>query len=799
MSKVCFHCDEAVPKGINLTTIIDNINQPMCCIGCQAVSQTIVDNNLTDYYRFRSAPAHKGEVLIPEQLQRNEILDDENLQNEFTYYHDGFKETILTIDGISCSACAWLIEMQISKLEGVNKINVNATTQRATVQWQESQVKLSDILSLIDKIGYHGLPFKASTAEKNNNKQAKNFIKRLGISGILMMQVMMIAFGLYFGAFSDMTEHNVMYLRWASFFLTLPIVSYGAFPFYKSAFFALKARQLSMDVPVSIAIILAFMASCWATFTQQGEVYFESVSMFTFLLLIGKFLEFRARSRAADVSANLLKLMPMTATKIEHGIEQFISANYLKADDIILIKPGETIPADSEIITGTSQINEAMLSGEQLPLKKTTLDNIFAGTINGDGNLTAKVNHNNQESFLSQLIRLSENAQSHKPKLAKLSDKIAQYFVALILMVTIATAIYWLNHDPAEAFWITLSVLVVTCPCALALATPTALTCATTQLNREGIMIKSAHVLETMPEVDAISFDKTGTLTTGEFTIVDVKTYGEYSNEASPEGRQQVLAIAAALEAHSAHPLAKAFSQFRDHNQTTTQVVVAPGAGISGEVNNQHYRIGKSSWLLNTNEHSAFSAQCVLMQGETLIAEFYLHDGLRADAKALVDSLHQQNIETSMLSGDHLQGCNKLQTLLNLTNVHANLSAQEKVNVIKQQQASHTVAMVGDGVNDSPVLGAAHLSIAMGSGTDIAKNGADVILLNNKLKGVQTLREVAIRTTRVIKQNYLWAFGYNAIVLPLAVTGHIAPYMAVIGMSASSILVVTNSLRLLKK
>ena len=799
MNKVCFHCDEAVPKGINLTTIIDNINQPMCCIGCQAVSQTIVDNNLTDYYRFRSAPAHKGEVLIPEQLQRNEILDDESLQNEFAYYHDGFKETILTIDGISCSACAWLIEMQISKLEGVNKINVNATTQRATVQWQESQVKLSDILSLIDKIGYHGLPFKASTAEKNNNKQAKNFIKRLGISGILMMQVMMIAFGLYFGAFSDMTEHNVMYLRWASFFLTLPIVSYGAFPFYKSAFFALKARQLSMDVPVSIAIILAFMASCWATFTQQGEVYFESVSMFTFLLLIGKFLEFRARSRAADVSANLLKLMPMTATKIEHGIEQFISANYLKADDIILIKPGETIPADSEIITGTSQINEAMLSGEQLPLKKTTLDNIFAGTINGDGNLTAKVNHNNQESFLSQLIRLSENAQSHKPKLAKLSDKIAQYFVALILMVTIATAIYWLNHDPAEAFWITLSVLVVTCPCALALATPTALTCATTQLNREGIMIKSAHVLETMPEVDAISFDKTGTLTTGEFTIVDVKTYGEYSNEASPEGRQQVLAIAAALEAHSAHPLAKAFSQFRDHNQTTTQVVVAPGAGISGEVNNQHYRIGKSSWLLNTNEHSAFSAQCVLMQGETLIAEFYLHDGLRADAKALVDSLHQQNIETSMLSGDHLQGCNKLQTLLNLTNVHANLSAQEKVNVIKQQQASHTVAMVGDGVNDSPVLGAAHLSIAMGSGTDIAKNGADVILLNNKLKGVQTLREVAIRTTRVIKQNYLWAFGYNAIVLPLAVTGHIAPYMAVIGMSASSILVVTNSLRLLKK
>ena len=799
MSKACFHCGEPVPNGINLLTNIESINQPMCCIGCQAVAQTIVDNNLTDYYRFRSAPAQKGEVLIPEQLQRNEILDDESLQSEFTYYHDGFKETILTIDGISCSACAWLIEMQVSKLDGINKITVNATTQRATVQWQESQVKLSEILSLIDKIGYHGLPFKASSAEKINKKQAKSFIKRLGISGILMMQVMMIAFGLYFGAFSDMAEHNVIYLRWASFFLTLPIVTYGAYPFYKSAFFSLKARQLSMDVPVSIAIVLAFLASCWATFTQQGEVYFESVSMFTFLILIGKFLEFRARSRAADVSANLLKLMPMTATKIEQGVERFISANHLKADDIILIKPGETIPADSEIITGTSQINEAMLSGEQLPLKKTTLDNIFAGTINGDGNLTAKVKHNNQESFLSQLIRLSENAQSHKPKLAKLSDKIAQYFVALILIVTIMTSIYWMQHAPAEAFWITLSVLVVTCPCALSLATPTALTCATTRLNREGIMIKSAHVLETMPEIDAMAFDKTGTLTTGEFTLVKVKTYGDFSGENASEGQQQVLAIAAALEAHSAHPLAKAFSPFRDFNQTTTQVVVAPGAGISGEVNNQHYRIGKSSWLLDDNNNTAYSAQCVLMQGEALVAEFYLHDGLRDDAKPLIEFLHQQDIETTMLSGDNLQGCDKLQSTLQLKSVQANLSAQDKVNAIKRQQATHTVAMIGDGVNDSPVLGAAHLSIAMGSGTDIAKNGADVILLNNKLKGVQTLRQVSVRTARIIKQNYLWAFGYNAIVLPLAVTGHIAPYMAVIGMSASSILVVSNSLRLLKK
>ncbi|MGB1262619.1 MAG: heavy metal translocating P-type ATPase [Cognaticolwellia sp.] len=799
MNIACFHCGEIVPNGTTLTALIDNKDQPMCCLGCQSVAQTIVDNNLTDYYRFRSAPAQKSPGLVPEQLQRNKVLDDESLQNEFAYYHEGYKETILTVEGISCSACAWLIEMQLSKLTGIHQINVNATTQRATVQWQEAQVKLSEILSVIDKIGYHALPFKASIAEDLNKKQAKSFIKRLGVSGILMMQVMMIAFGLYFGAFADMAAHNIMYLRWASLFLTLPIVTYGAFPFYKSAFFALKARQLSMDVPVAIAISLAFLASAWATVSQQGEVYFESVAMFTFLLLIGKFLEFRARTRAADVSANLLKLMPMTATKVEKGQECFIAATQLKADDIIIVKPGETVPADSEIISGTSQINEAMLSGEQLPLHKTTTDNIFAGTINGDGNLTAKVKHNNQQSFLSQLIRLSEHAQSHKPKLAKLSDKIAQYFVALILFVATLTALYWSQHQPAEAFWVTLSVLVVTCPCALSLATPTALTCATTRLNRDGILIKSAHVLETMPQVDAVAFDKTGTLTTGEFTIAQVVTYGQFSPTNNPQGEAQVLAIAAALEAHSAHPLAKAFSAFRNFSQRSSQVVVVPGAGISGQVNEQHYRIGKCSWLLGDKPHLSSTAQCVLMHNDELVAEFYLHDGLRDNAKALIEFLHNDNILTTMLSGDHLAGCNKLQTTLGLNSVQANLSAQDKVSAIKQLQSTHTVAMIGDGVNDTPVLGAAHLSIAMGSGTDIAKNGADVILLNNKLGSVQILRQVAECTARVIKQNYCWAFGYNAIVLPLAVAGYIAPYMAVVGMSASSILVVSNSLRLLKK
>ncbi len=824
MHSTCFHCNEVIPQGINLYVTIKQKQQPMCCIGCQAVAQTIVDNNLTQYYQFRTEPAQKGTDLIPKELQKlqlkkNKLLDEEVLQSEFVFHDKDSKEAILTVEGISCAACAWLIEMQLSKLEGVDKITVNATTQRAMVKWQDNILQLSEILNTIEHIGYQALPFKANEVEQRNKAISKVFIKRLGISGILMMQVMMIAVGLYFGAFSDMAEHNKVYMRWVSFILTVPIVSYGAFPFYIGAMNALKLKRLSMDVPVSIAIILAFSASAWATITEQGEVYFESVSMFTFLLLIGKFLEFRARSYAAQVSANLLKLMPMTATLIGKvssdslesnseeinvndkllgsGDEALVAAKQLVKGDMVLIKPGEVIPADGLIISGSSQVNEAMLSGEQIPVEKALGDNVFAGTINGDGNLIVQVKQPSNQSFLSQLIRLSEQSQANKPKLARISDKVAQYFVAIILITAIGTAIYWQQHLPEEAFWITLSVLVATCPCALSLATPTALTCATTRLNRDGIMVKSAHVMETMPNINCFAFDKTGTLTTGEFAInkIDISD-NKYSE-------REALAIAAALESHSEHPLAKPFIQHRDFNFTTQAITVQSGQGISGTVNGQYYRIGKASWLLTSKEHkknkSLMSASCVLVSRNRLIATFYLVDKIRDDAKALISNLNVGH-QTLMLSGDNQSACETVGQKLSIAQCYGNLSATDKMTVIKKQQEEKaTVAMIGDGVNDSPVFGAAHISMAMGCGTDIAKSGADVILLNNKLSSISTLNHISIKTKRVIFQNYLWAFGYNAIVLPLAVSGYITPYMAVIGMSLSSILVISNSLRLLKK
>lgn len=787
MSSTCYHCNEVIPKGIDLYVEINNDKKAMCCFGCQAVATTIIENGLSDYYKYRTEPANKTDNLLPEQLQQNNLLDDESIQNEFTYHQGDEKEVIVTIDGISCAACAWLIEKQINQLAGVVSINVNASSQRATIKWLYDKVKLSTILTAIDKIGYHALPFKANTAEQQNIETSKAFIRRLGVSGILMMQVMMIAIGLYFGAFSGMDEHNLVYLRWTSMLLCAPIILYGALPFYTGALKAIKAKRLSMDVPVSIAIILAFSASCIATIKQTGEVYFESVAMFTFLLLIGKFLEFRARSQAAQASANLLKLMPMTATKLVDGKEQFIAVKHLNVGDLISVKPGENIPADGIITEGNSQVNEAMLTGESKPVNKSPQQQVFAGTLNGDSHLTIKVNKTVNDSFLSQLIRLSEQSQHYKPKVALLSDKIAQYFVALILLCAISSAIYWFNHAPDEAFWITVAILVATCPCALSLATPTALTCATTKLNKEGILIKSGHVLETLPKIDTIAFDKTGTLTNGKFTLVDIKVISTEFD------KDTLLAIAACLEAYSEHPIAQAFKPYRDHQLTAKQVEVSSGFGIKANINGKTCAIGKISWLID--KHLEYSnAQCAMLIDGKLAAVFYLADELRQDTLSVLNALNTYQLY--LLSGDNQAGCDKVANELPITHIHHSLTANDKMALL--QQLNSTVAMVGDGVNDTPVFSAAHVSFAMGSGTDIAKNGADVILLNNKLSSLPKCLALADKTKKIIIENYAWAFGYNAIVLPLAMAGFITPYMAVIGMSASSILVISNSLRLLK-
>ncbi|WP_165735397.1 heavy metal translocating P-type ATPase [Pseudoalteromonas sp. C8] len=790
MSNSCFHCLENVPNGFSASVIIDDKAQPMCCIGCQAVAQNIVDQGMTDYYKYRTVRAGKVEQLVPEQLAFIKSYDNEDIQDEFIATNDNISEVLLSVEGITCAACAWLIEKQLLNLTSVKRVDVNTSTNRAMIQWDKTTTPLSEIITALAKIGYKAYPFQADTESQQKQQTAKAYIRRLGVAGLMTMQVMMFAFAMYFGMFSGMDSNFEQYFRWISLVLASPVILYSALPFLTNAINGLKAKQLNMDLPVSLAIFGAFGASCYATFMQVGEVYFESVCMFTFLLLLGKYLEFRARLKASEFTANLQKLLPLTARTInESGEELIIAAKKLKLNDVVLIKAGETIPADGELIKGKTTVDESMMTGEHQPVTKFIGHNVYAGCVNHDGVIEIKINKIGQNTLLNQIIRLQHNALTKRPKLVEITDKVAQWFIASLLIFASLTAIGWYQIDPEHAFWITISVLVATCPCALSLAIPTALTCAVATLTRKGVLIKQAHVLETLSQITLFAFDKTGTLTQGKFSLDEVDIIDKQYTKA------QALDIAAMLERYSEHPIASAFDEFTPAHRSLNNVEVHPGLGISAQDATNHYAIGKSGWFNSKKSN----AQASLYINKQVVARFYFVDKVKSDAKKLIDSLQSQNLTCHMLTGDASDAGQKVAKQLKLESVQFGCSPQDKQTAVEQWSSQNeVVAMVGDGVNDSPVFASAHLSIAMETGADISKNSADVVLLNSDLASIGHLLNVAKQTRRIIKQNLALSLLYNASILPLAALGLVAPWMAVIGMSASSIIVISNSLRLLK-
>ncbi|MFY8275114.1 heavy metal translocating P-type ATPase [Pseudoalteromonas sp. SSDWG2] len=788
--KQCFHCLEPVPAGFDATVEINANHQPVCCIGCQAVAETIIAQGMSDYYKYRTVSAGKVQQLVPEQLALIKSYDNESIQQEFISTHGDDKEVLLSVEGISCAACAWLIEKQLLAHQGVKRVDVNTSTHRAMIVWDDTLVKLSALIKSLAEIGYKSYPFQADNEAAQKQAQAQSFVRRLGVAGLMTMQVMMFAFAMYFGMFSGMEEGFEQYFRWISLTLATPVIFYSALPFLTNAITGLKAKQLNMDVPVSLAIFGAYFASCYATLTGTGEVYFESICMFTFLLLLGKYLEFRARLKASEFTANLQQLLPLTARVVTDSQEQLISAKLLKLGDIVRIKAGETIAADGEVVDGRSSVDESMMTGEHHPVSKRVGSQVHAGTVNHDGVLTIKVNKVGQNTLVNQIIRLQHNALSKRPRIAQITDKVAQWFVACLLVFASITAFSWYQIDPEHAFWITIAVLVATCPCALSLAIPTALTCAVANLTKRGVLIKEAHVLETATKLTTVGFDKTGTLTLGRFAITRTHMLSDEYEQA------QMMSLAASLESYSEHPIAKAFIDITPIHPLPEQVEIVTGFGISGRWQNRHVHLGKASWF---NTDHSINAQVVLFIEQQPVCAFYLQDQVRDHAHALQTALQSQGIKRIMLTGDSSDEGEKLAKQLDMDAYHCALLPQDKLALMQQwHNKGEICAMIGDGVNDSPVFNAAHLSIAMDSGADISKNTADVVLLNSDLRSVSQLVRVAKQTRRIIRQNLALSLCYNGAILPLAAMGWVAPWMAVIGMSASSIIVITNSLRLLR-
>ena len=787
MSESCYHCGEDVPAETDFKVEILGSIRPMCCPGCETVAQTIVDSGLVSYYQYRTAPAEKAD-LVPEQLLALSHYDNEDVQLEFVRNSENTSEVTLSLEGVSCAACAWLIEKQVSSQDGVYGIRVNTTTNRALLSWDNTKTKLSELLSAIHTLGYKAAPFEADKQEAAYHRSMKNYLYRLGVAGLATMQVMMLAVALYLEVFGNLEPEFKHYFRWVSLIFATPVLLYSALPFYINAWRSIKGRTLGMDVPVSIALLFAYVASLVATVTEQGEVFFESISMFTFFLLLGRFLEMRARRKAAAASGNLLKLVPAMATTLDG--EQ-IPVKTLKVGDKIRVLPGEHIPADGIVLSGRVHIDESMLTGESIHVVKNQGDSVFAGTLNGDESFELEVKSSKADSVISNIVRLQDEAQLSKPRIAEIADIVARYFVAVILVISFGTWLYWHQTRPEDAFWIMLSVLVATCPCALSLATPTAITCSTSRMGNFGILLRKGHVFETLCKVNHLIIDKTGTLTEGDIRISQTETHAELDKDTC-------LQIAASLEQHANHPIAKAFKAFESDDVKVESVNNVIGSGITGEWNGHKVAIGSSEFILGQAQN-AQSNGIYLSLNAKHIATFVYEDPIRKESIEFIQKFKEAGIKTTLLTGDSLVNAKPVAEEIGITDIVANAKPEDKLAYLNSRDDKDITMMVGDGINDAPILAGAHLSVAMGGGTDVAKASADMVLLGDKLDRLLQSRKLALKTRKIIRENLAWSLGYNLLILPLAVAGLVAPYIAVVGMSASSIIVVSNSLRLLKE
>ncbi len=801
----CFHCGLPLDStGFPVT--VDGVEQGTCCRGCQAVASTIIANGLGAYYRNRTAlaPSARTSEVAPAELT---LYDLPEVQKNFVRDMPDaahLREAALLIDGVTCAACVWLIEQHLARLPGVVAVSLNYATRRARVRWDMRKTALSTILQAVAELGYQSQPYDSSRAEDRLRRERNVLLWRLFIAGFGMMQIMMYAIPVYL-AEGAMTADIEQLMRIASLVLTLPVALWSAVPFYEGAWRDLRNGRVGMDVPVSLGIVIAFASSLIATWTASGTVYFDSVSMFVFLLLGARFLEMEARAKAVRTQEQLVRMVPAIAERVAsdgEGVTERVAVVALRPGDLVRVRPGGAIPVDGVVVEGISAVDESLLTGESRPVARRPGDMLTGGAVNLDGVITMRVIRIGEDTVLAGIVRLMDRAQAEKPRIAQTADRVAQWFIATLLVLTAATFVVWWQIDPTRALWVAVSMLVVTCPCALSLATPAALTAATSAAYRSGVLITRGSALETLAQATHFVFDKTGTLTTGRMSLVGVSLL-------SGESREQCLAYAAALESWSEHPVGCALTvAVRGVHPVASAVRTIAGAGVEGVVGGRLMRIGKPQFVADLHGEKlppelAFApdATTVVALGDARgwIALFMLDDVVRHDAPAMIRALAGDGLRIALLSGDRQQRVGRIAMELGIAEYRGDATPADKLAYVRELQAQGAVvAMVGDGVNDAPVLAQAQVSIAPGSGTDLAQTSSDVVLMTDRMDALVGAVCTSRRTLRIIRQNLAWAVVYNAVALPLAMAGLVTPLVAAIGMSVSSLAVVFNALRLLR-
>jgi len=788
----CFHCALPVDRADEYQVEIDGGLKSVCCPGCKAVAELIRDTGMSSYYAMREAP-HPGAGRPPDDAAEWQIYDRDDMLTAFADVAEDHAEATIYVGGMYCAACGWLIETTLSKLAGIVSADVNPVTHRVRVHWHTADLGLGRILALLAELGYDPQPLAPESAARPEIAEQRTALKRLLVASLGMMQAMMFAVGLYAGDFQGMEADMQLFLRLVSFVVTTPVVFYSARPFFAGAWRGIVSRMPGMDLPVSLAITAAYLGSTYAMVTGGPATWFDSVTMFVFFLTLGRFLEMRARHRSIDRSTALSTLLPNTVTRVDESGQTTIPASQLVVGDRVLVRPGESIPADGNLVDAETTVDEALLTGEAEPRPKSIGDALIAGSINLDAVIQMQVEKTGSDTTLGTISRLSERARYARPAFVQLADRIASYIVITILVVAAVVATFWYLTSPERAFVITLSVLVVTCPCALALATPAAFAAAGTRLSELHLLITNGNSINAMSKATRVLFDKTGTLTCGLPVITSTQVFDNAFDE------DQCLRIAAALETVSTHPIANAFVT-TSSDLVAEEQRVAIGQGVAGTISGQRWRLGREEFVsgdITKSTSDELSTGVYLGTDGQVIARFGIDDELRPGTKAALDRLQTLGVKLSLVSGDKKEPVRRVADTLGIDDYHFGCTPEDKLDIIRSaQQAGETVVMVGDGINDAPVLAGADASIAPAHGALLAQTSADVVLLGDTLSPVTTAIQVSRQTLKIVRQNLAWAIVYNAAALPLAAMGFVPPWAAAIGMSASSLIVVLNALRL---
>jgi P-type Cu2+ transporter len=692
--------------------------------------------------------------------------------------------TAFGIEGMHCSNCSASVERALQGLDGVHSISVNAATGKARVDWDPDKLTLRPIFEAIRKLGFRPVPLAGAAAEAAAIQERRSALKRIGVAGLGMMQTMMFVYALYASGAHGIDATIAKYLQIAGMLLTTPVLLYSGMPFYQAAISDLQRCRVGMDVPVAVALTVAFTASVYHTLLGAGAVYYDSVTMFIFLLSLGRFAEMSVRQRSLSASEALARTVPAEATRVlPTGATEKVSLARIVPGDRLRISKGSAVPVDGQLLSSTASLDESLLTGESEPVARNAGAAIAGGAINAGQAIDLVCTQPANQSTLAGIIELLQLASSEKPRTVAVADRVASWFSWVTLALALAVAVFWGVVDPHRAMPATLAVLVVTCPCALSLAIPATFAAATSYLARQGLLVVKPDAIERLARIDTVMLDKTGTLTEGAPVANVLNTAG-----IPPE---RALAIAAALERGSDHPLARAFQPFADPNVTALDFHEHPGAGIEGIVQSRRWRLGTHEFVLEQPD-AADDSLLYLGSDDGLAATLTIRDRIVPEAVSSVRELQALGLEVMIASGDSPRAVTSAAAGLGVQNYRARMTPQDKLEAI----AGRKVLMVGDGINDAPVLAAASVSCAMTQGAAIAQAAADLLLLNGSLRALATGVQVARRARGIVRQNLAWALVYNLVSVPLAAAGLIAPWVAALGMSVSSLAVVTNAARL---